>query len=166
MPRNAPPDGNSSRPSWWAWARPGNQKPGADDRGSDAWLNLKASGVLGLGVRELPGDRFRRLEQVVVKDAGDFKVGQGVMLSKCNPHYTLQMLWGPTGAIAWGGKLNGKAEIRGYDGSQGDWVVLVLNLAKGSTAFRWSDDLARTPGIRKRPSPATGSRLGTASQCG
>jgi hypothetical protein len=66
------------------------------------------------------------------------------MLSKCNPRYTLQTLWGPSGIRAWGKKLDGKAEIRGYDGSQGDWIVLVLDVAKGSNRFRWTEDLART----------------------
>ena len=83
-------------------------------------------------------------KQIVVKDVGDFKVGQGVMVSKCNVRITKQQLWGPRGVVAMGRRLDGKAEIRGYDGSQGEWMVLVLDVAKGSKSFRWSEDLART----------------------
>jgi hypothetical protein len=41
-------------------------------------------------------------------------------------------------------KLDGKADMRGYDGSQGDRVIPVLDAAKGSPRFRWTEDLART----------------------
>jgi hypothetical protein len=107
------------------------------------WLNVRECGASGSRFETVATSEAGS-HQIAVKDVGDFRVGQGVMLSQCNPHYTLQTIWGPRGAVAWGRKLDGKAEIRGYDGSQGDWMVLVLDVAKGSTSFRWTEDLART----------------------
>ena len=82
--------------------------------------------------------------KIVVKDVGDFKAGQGVMLSKCNPHYVIEAIWGPRDVTGWARKLGDKAEIRGYDGTQGDWIVLMLDVPKGTRAFRWTGDMART----------------------
>ena len=35
--------------------------------------------------------------------------------------------------VIWGKTLDGKAEIRGYNGDQGDWVVLVLDVSWSMT---------------------------------
>jgi len=107
------------------------------------WLNARDFGASGSKF-ETTAETTAGSNKIVVKDVGDFKPGQGVMLSKCNPRITKEQIWGPTGVVAWGKKLDGKAEIRGYDGSQGEWVVLVLDVCKGSTRFRWSEDLARS----------------------
>ncbi|NOZ22008.1 MAG: right-handed parallel beta-helix repeat-containing protein [Planctomycetes bacterium] len=107
------------------------------------WLNVKDFGASG-SEYSTTASTVKGSKQITVKDVGDFKAGQGVMLSKCTPRITKQQLWGPRGVVVMGRRLDGKAEIRGYDGSQGDWVVLVLDVAKGSATFRWSEDLART----------------------
>ena len=107
------------------------------------WLNVQDLGASGSKF-ETRAETVDDSKEIVVKDVGDFKVGQGVTVSKCNPRYTQQQLWGPRGVVVMGRKLDGKAEIRGYDGSQGDWVVLILDIGKGSTSFRWSEDQSRT----------------------
>jgi hypothetical protein len=64
---------------------------------------------------------------VTVADVGDFEVGQGVMLLECNPQCTRQTLWGPRHRLVMGRPLEERAEIRGYDGIRGDWLVLLLD---------------------------------------
>ena len=120
-----------------AYAAAANTQPPGD------WLNVRDCGASGSQF-ETTAATTAGSKQITIANAGDFQVGQGVMLSNCNPRSTMQTLWGPTGVVAWGVALGGKAELRGYDGSQGDWLVLVLDVAKGSTSFRWTEDLART----------------------
>ncbi|MFA6561503.1 MAG: hypothetical protein WCV00_06300 [Verrucomicrobiia bacterium] len=84
-------------------------------------------------------------KQITVKNAGDFKVGQGVMVSKCNIRYSRIQLWG-TGEPYYNTKpLNDSVEVRGYDGSAGSWTIYILDIEPSATpAFRWTDDLGRT----------------------
>ncbi|MCX6898062.1 MAG: hypothetical protein NT105_05105 [Verrucomicrobia bacterium] len=84
-------------------------------------------------------------KQITVKDVGDFKVGQGVMVSKCNIRYSRTQLWG-TGEPYYNTKpLNDSVEVRGYDGSAGSWTIYILDIEPSATpAFRWTDDLGRT----------------------
>ena len=84
-------------------------------------------------------------KQITVREVGDFKVGQGVMVSKCNIRYTPIQLWG-TGEPYYNTKpLNNSVEVRGCDGSAGSWLVYILDIeASASPAFRWTDDLGRT----------------------
>ena len=114
---------------------------GAED--TRGWLNAKDFGASG-SQSETTAKTTAGSKEIIVKNAGDFTVGQGVTVSKCNPRYTMQTIWGPTGQIAWGKPLDGKAEIRGYNGDQGDWVIFILDVPHGSTTFRWSEDLARS----------------------
>ncbi|MEW6354977.1 MAG: right-handed parallel beta-helix repeat-containing protein [Planctomycetota bacterium] len=107
------------------------------------WVNARDCGASGSQF-ETAAETTAGSKQIVVKNMGDFQVGQGVMISKCNPHYTLDTIWGPRGLVIWGKKIQGQAEIRGYNGDQGDWVVLVLDVGQGSKDVRWSEDLART----------------------
>jgi len=83
--------------------------------------------------------------QITVKNVGDFKVGQGVMVSKCNIRYSRTQLWG-TGEPYYNSKpLENSVEVRGYDGSTGSWVIYILDIEPSATpAFRWTDDLGRT----------------------
>ena len=112
----------------------------ADARSPGDWLDVRDRGASGSQF-ETAAVTAAGSKQITVANRGDFQLGQGVMLSRCNPRLTTQTLWGPTGVVAWGQKLCGKAEIRGYDGSQGDWLVLILDVAKGSKSFRWTEDL-------------------------
>ena len=66
------------------------------------------------------------------------------MLSECNPRCAGKTLWGPRHVVVMGRPLQDKVEIRGYDGTQGDWVVLLLDVPEGTKSFCWSEDLART----------------------
>jgi hypothetical protein len=82
--------------------------------------------------------------QMTVARAGDFKVGQGVIVSRCNVRYTHSSLWGPKKAYARSAPLKDAVQMRGYDGTGGSWVVYVLDVEPGKRAFRWTDDLGRT----------------------
>ena len=84
-------------------------------------------------------------KDIVVEDVGDFKVGQGVMISRGDPRYYSGRVYGP-GRIYYGSQpLKGKFEIRGFDGTKISWVGFVLDIRKANPVrFRWTDDLART----------------------
>ena len=76
---------------------------------------------------------------------GDFQVGQGVMVSRCNIRYTPIQLWGTGIPYQNSRPVNNSVEVRGYDGSCGSWPVFVLDIAPVSPpAFRWTDDLGKT----------------------
>ena len=83
--------------------------------------------------------------QITVADPGDFRVGQGVMISKCNTQFTHGTLWGPAKEYLRSAPLKDLVQLRGYDGSLGGWTVYVLDVDGNNPAtFRWSDDLCRT----------------------
>ncbi len=83
---------------------------------------------------------------VVLEEVGDFQVGQQVAVSKCNPHVCDLHIWEM--GKPWGGDTSPEAqqvEVRGYDGSLGNWTVYMLDFAgTAPPTFRWSDDLALT----------------------
>ena len=111
------------------------------DRG---WLNARELGASGselqTTVSTTAGSR-----QIVVADVEDFEPGQDVILTDCNPHWVQEQIWGPRGVVGWYKDLEGRAQIRGYDGSQGEWLVLILDVPAGQgSSFRWSDDIGRT----------------------
>lgn len=114
---------------------------GADGTG---WLDAREFGVSGSKFETI-GTTTNGSKLITVKDAGDFRVGQGVMVSRCNIHYTPTQLWG-TGLPYYNRKpLNNSVEVRGFDGSAGSWVIYILDIeASSSPAFRWTDDLGRT----------------------
>ena len=117
----------------------------ADRQLDDGWLNVRDCGVSGSKF-ETTATTSSGSKQITVANAGDFKVGQGVMVSKCNIRYTPTRLWS-TGIpyITTGRPLENSVEVRGYDGSAGSWVVYVLDIAPSSNpVFRWTDDLGRT----------------------
>ena len=108
------------------------------------WINVRDYGASGSPF-ETTATTTSGEKQVELNDVGDFRVGQGIMISKCHPHYINGHLRGPgsyySGAVA----LDGVAELRGFDGSAGDWLVFVLDIDGDSPlSFRWSDDLARS----------------------
>lgn len=76
-------------------------------------------------------------------NAGDFQVGQVVMVSKCNIHFTPVQMWGTGQAYFNSKKVENSVEVRGYDGSGGSWLTFVLDIAPGKREFRWTDDLGR-----------------------
>ena len=117
-----------------------------DDRQlDDGWLNVRDYGVSGSKF-ETTAATTSGSKQITVADTGDFKVGQGVMVSKCNIRYTPTRLWS-TGIsyITTGRPLENSVEVRGHDGSSGSWVVYVLDIAPSANpVFRWTDAVGRT----------------------
>ncbi len=116
---------------------------GADEQN---WINVRDIGASGSKF-ETTAVTTGGSKQITVMSVGDFKVGQGVMVSKSNIRYTPTQLWGTGERYKNMKPLNGSVEVRGYDGSAGSWVVYVLDIApspSGTPAFRWSDDLGRT----------------------
>ena len=84
----------------------------------------------------------------MLKEIGDFLVGQQVAVSRCNPTVNALSLREQIGlTVRWGQKnvSNEEVEVRGFDGSNGSWVVYMLDFAGTSPAtYRWSDDLGHT----------------------
>ena len=108
------------------------------------WLNARELGASG-SERQTTAVTTAGSKQIVVGDVEDFEPGQDVFVSDCNPHWVQKQIWGPRGIVGWYKELGNKAEIRGYDGTQGDWLVLILDVAAGQgSSFRWSDDIGRT----------------------
>ena len=84
-------------------------------------------------------------KQITVAEIGDFKVGQGIMVSKCNIRCAPNQLWGTGVAYQNRKPLNNSVEVRGFDGSSGSWIFYLLDIAPTSTpSFRWSDNFGRT----------------------
>jgi hypothetical protein len=119
---------------WFAVAAPAAEP--------EPWLNARDCGASGSKF-ETTAATTAGSGQITVADAGDFKVGQGVMVSKCNIRYTPTHLWGAGERYRNTKEPGNSVEIRGYDGSAGSWVVYVLDIAPGQKEFRWSDDLGR-----------------------
>ena len=108
------------------------------------WLNVKDFGVSGSEF-ETTASTTAGSKQITVADAGDFEPGQGVVISKCTHYEDKRHIWGPRPKITWAKELGDKAELRGYDGSQGDWLVLILDVPAAVPAtFRWSEDFGTT----------------------
>ncbi|MBT3376076.1 MAG: hypothetical protein HN742_18980 [Lentisphaerae bacterium] len=108
----------------------------------------------GLDVRDFgaSGSAFETVAEtaagsnrVEVRDAGDFEVGQGVIISKCNVRYERPLVRGPGEPYRESQPMKGQMELRGFDGSGGDWLVFLLDIdGEDPLTFRWSDDLCRT----------------------
>jgi hypothetical protein len=119
--------------------------------GGPGWLNVRDLGASGSAF-ETTATTTAGSNQITVANAGDFRPGQGVMVSKCNPHYTGGLLRGPDSFYGKSEPLEGVAELRGFDGSAGDWLVFILDTdGDQPLSFRWSDDLARTWKARQVP---------------
>ena len=119
------------------------QPPGDTDRsaGSSSWLNVRDCGASGSKF-ETTATMAAGSKQIVVKDAGDFKVGQGVTVSRCNIRILSPMMSGPESPYGSMKPLAGALEIRGYDGSSSSWLVFILEIdSAGPLTFRWSDTL-------------------------
>jgi hypothetical protein len=83
--------------------------------------------------------------QITVKDVGDFRVGQGVMVSRCNVQYGRATLWGPRQTYESRRPLKDELEFRGYDGAAGSWFVYIVDVPQAlPLKFRWTDDFCRT----------------------
>jgi len=116
----------------------------ADHWHEDGWLDVRDCGASGspfkTNAKTMSGSRL-----ITVSDVGDFKVGQGVMVSKCNIRYEKIRMWGQGERYRNMKPVNNSVEIRGYDGTAGSWLIYILDIAPSSRpVFRWTDDLGRT----------------------
>jgi len=115
----------------------------SDGEGQE-WLNAKECGASGSKF-ETTASTTTGSCQITVADVGDFQAGQGVMVSKANIRYLPTRLWGTGERYRNSKPVTNSVEVRGYDGTQGSWVVYVLDIAPSSKpAFRWTGDLGRT----------------------
>lgn len=105
------------------------EKLPAEPADLSGWLNVKDLGASGSKF-ETTATTTAGSSQVVVANAGDFRVGQGVMVSKCNPRLTDDHLWGPGSQyVAGSGKpLKDIVDLRGYDETAGSWTVFLLDV--------------------------------------
>ncbi|OIO99047.1 MAG: hypothetical protein AUJ92_00245 [Armatimonadetes bacterium CG2_30_59_28] len=120
----------------------------ASDAAEDSshWLNVKDFGASGSQF-STTATTTAGSSEISVKEVGDFKVGQGVMVSKCNPHFLKDKVWGPgLQYTAGSGKpFKDIVDVRGYDESAGSWAVYILDVERTDPPnFRWSDDTGRT----------------------
>ncbi len=108
------------------------------------WLNARDLGASGSRYQTVASTTAGS-RQITVADPGDFKVGQGVMVSKCFVRYTDARLWGPRDKYGHGQPLGDALQMRGYDGSSGSWTVFIIDTdGTNPSTYRWSDDLGRT----------------------
>jgi hypothetical protein len=127
----------------------GNDQPG--------WLNARDCGASG-STFQTTATTTAGSTQITVAEVGDLKPGQGVMVSRCNPHFPRprtadharcvqpfdNTIWGPHEKPAASRPLQGEIEVRGYDGTAGSWVTYILDVAPGSPSrYRWTDDLGQ-----------------------
>jgi hypothetical protein len=108
------------------------------------WLNARDVGASGSKF-ETTAATTAGSKQITVANVGDFQVGQGVMVSKCNIRFTRTQLWGTGEPYRNSKPLDNSVEVRGYDGSAGSWAIFILDIAPSAApAFRWTADLGRT----------------------
>lgn len=113
------------------------------DSNSDGGLNVCDFGASGSKF-ETAAEATADSKQITVEKVDDFQVGQGVMVSKCHPHFERCILKPPENPYSTN-PLGDAAELRGYDGSGGSWLVFLVEVDSADPlTFRWSDDLART----------------------
>lgn len=122
----------------------GSYQTVVDHSGKDGWLNVRDLGASGSTFQTTAVTKSGS-NQITVTDVGDFKVGQGVMISKCNIQYEKIRMWGQGERYRNMKPVNNSVEIRGYDGTTGSWIIYMLDIAPSSQpAFRWTDDLGLT----------------------
>lgn len=111
--------------------------------GEPGWLDVADCGASGSAYQTTAATAAGSKE-ITVAQVGDFKVGQGVIVSKCNPHFERCILKPPENPYATS-PLGDAAELRGYDGSGGSWMIFLVEVNSADPlTFRWSDDMART----------------------
>ena len=108
------------------------------------WLNVQNHNASGSRF-ETAASTTAGSKEITVASPGDFKVGQGVMVSKCYVRYGRSAVRGPGEPYREHRPMEGLMELRGFDGSGGDWLVFLLDVdGENPLTFRWSDDLCRT----------------------
>jgi hypothetical protein len=110
--------------------------------GALGWLNVRDFGASGSDY-ETTATTTEGSNQITVAEVGDFKVGQGVTVSRCNIRYVQPTLSGPGEPYSTSRKLGDAMEIRGYDGTAGSWLTYILEVDGPGPTFRWKDELAK-----------------------
>jgi len=111
--------------------------------GEPGWLSVTDCGASG-SAYQTTAVTTAGSNEITVAEVGDFQVGQGVIVSKCNPHFERCILKPPENPYGTG-PLGDAAALRGYDGSSGSWLVFLVEINSAEPLrFRWSDDMART----------------------
>jgi hypothetical protein len=122
----------------------------AGEAGRPGWLNVRDFGASGSEV-ETVALTTAGSTQITVAHPGDFRVGQEVMLTRCNPHFTFCHLRPPENPFS-NNPLGDAAELRGYNGRAGSWLVYILEIESADPlVFRWTDDMSRTWKGRRVP---------------
>src|SRR5208337_4672307 len=80
------------------------------------WVNARDFGASGSAF-ETTAVTTAGSKQITVANVGDFKVGQGVMVSKCNVRLTRMQLSGAGHNFFSRKPVGNSVEVRGYDGS-------------------------------------------------
>jgi hypothetical protein len=107
------------------------------------WLNVKDYGASGSTVEAVAATTAGS-KQITVARVGDFQPSQEVMLFGCHPHFAQCQLRPPENPFS-NNPLGDAAELRGYDGRAGSWIIFIAEVQSVSPlCFRWTDDLART----------------------
>jgi len=85
---------------------------------------------------------------VTLDDIGDFKVGDEVLITKCNVHFPARALFerrdtNPINTRKWrhSQPLGDRVELEGYTGIEGSWVPYIIDLwPENPDVFRWTND--------------------------
>ena len=91
----------------------------ADHNHDNGWINARDCGASGSTFRTNAITKAGS-KQITVADVSDFKVGQGIMVSKCNIRYESVRMWSvgiPYASLIMR-KPENSFEMRGYDGFQ------------------------------------------------
>ena len=122
----------------------GREQPATYRQGNDGWLNVRDCGASG-SIFQTTASTKSSSRQITVANVGDFKVGQGIMVSKCNIRYEKTQMWSKgIPYVSDRRPVENSIEVRGYDGTAGSWMIYLLDIAPSTSVFRWSDDLGHT----------------------
>lgn len=72
----------------------------------------------------------------LVENPGDFRAGHEVLVSRCHPHFCCCYI-SPVENPYIERQLQDEVELRGYDGSAGDWLIFLMEIDSGGPTFRW-----------------------------
>ncbi len=107
------------------------------------WLDARDFGASGLGTPmtcKMDGSN-----RVTVEDASLFRVGQQVAVEGGTALYTDVALCGPNGFPGEDVPYTGQIEMSGYNGSNGSWVIYMVDVPVNQRAvFGWSDNLGES----------------------
>ncbi len=119
--------------------RPFTPAVAPDERGR---LKVTDYGVSGSRF-ETRGTMEAGSTRLVLAEAGDFRIGQGIGVEEAEVRHTDRFLWGPEGTYGTARPWGNAAHVRGFDGSAGPWTFYLLEIdGADPLTFRWKDDLS------------------------